>query len=144
MKVGRIDHQRCSEVQGYTLVAIPDDWSVIQFEAAVFHAQIIYESARAEFAAQQEPAPRSPFHRESWRDFPDDMTIGEAKRQKDEADELYRAWSERRRQMEEGLAHFLAAEGLTLLRESEPEYALTLDWGHAHGIKLEWNEDAGW
>lgn len=142
MKLCRIEHVRCAEVQAYTFAWVPDEWDEDDVSGALNRAYTAHlEALRVKDHPDQ---PVYPGGRESWmRRHPDmlvkDALVGHAA----EINEYNRLEAQRRKS-KQGLWASLRAEGFIGLTSGTPAFTQSIDWGHRHGVDVRWEADVEW
>lgn len=139
MKLGKVEHIRCSEHDATSYVLVPDDWTAEQFAVAVAQARASYQAA----VTAQKVAPPNDYRQYShppYDDFPD-STVTEIKAQWREKKKEWEAWNTRKQEGQRSFSDHLADQGLVRLWSAKPDFFGRLDWGHQHGTKLDLDDE---
>lgn len=137
MKLAKIDYTRCSEWDGYSLVWVPDGWTQDDFEAAVSRAESAYLAFLKRFDDDAEPPVAKAYGQPPYKDFPD-LKVAEVQALWDEQKRAYAEWERDHSKGRKGFPAFLAGEGIEAIHSHEPELVTEVDWGHRHGVRLDY------
>ena len=138
MKIVRITHYRCNEPDGYTFAVVPEGKTDEEVEADVQTAQALYFQAVAAFkAASKEPS--ADWGGKPLDTYADNITIGEAKRLREEATKKHREYEELRLRATTPYDTFLNGLGYRSLWDDLPGIIeCDVNWGHRHGEHLDY------
>jgi hypothetical protein len=142
------EHIRCDEWDGTnTYVWVPDDWNEDLFDEKARNAQKAYLVHIEELKELKEPTYISSYNTHGHfknNTFPDDMTIGEAKKMLEENETKRNEWSKKKDKANRGLLPFLMEQGMTPFYEIGSEeieiLSTDLNWGHRHGTNIKYDE----
>lgn len=138
MKLARIEHVRCDEYGGSTLVWVDDGMTEEDLQAAVDRASARYLAAATEH--MKEVKKTGPPHQPDWN-FHRDRVIGEVLDEHERKKAEYKDWANGRRRALRGFDQYLEdEEGITGFWDNEAELNAEVDWGHRHGTPIEYGE----
>jgi hypothetical protein len=132
MKLARIEHERCDEIQAYTYVWVPDSMDEAGFYDAVTKAQDKYLAyIKADAASNPVPNTARPGSRPDYDQYPD-LTVSEVKSLHSAQIEEYKQWSEARRLARRHFREYLADYGILDFYSHQPDLNVVAHWGHRH------------
>jgi hypothetical protein len=138
MKLVAVTHYRCGEYDGMTYLLAPDDITEDKFDDDVETAMKNHLKAIDDFKSS-EPAP-SGLYRDRIVDFPDDMTISEAKKKIEEIKKKQKEYEDKKRKAVRSFGAYMEDLGYEILSWSSMEdrsfFTGTVWWGHRHGDPL--------
>lgn len=137
MRLVKIGYVRCRDWDGYSLGWVPDSWTQEEFEAAVLRAEDAYLAFLKRFDEEAEPPVKEPRFAAAYDDYPD-LKVSEVQALWAEQKRVYTEWKRDYDKGRRGFPSFLADEGIEPLYEHEPELVTEVDWGHQHGVRLEY------
>lgn len=147
MKFAQIHHDRCNEPDGTTYGFVPNDWTKEDLSKAAWNAKRAYEQATAEYveACKQTGVSHLPDRWWIGQSTPDyarypDKTVAEV--QEIHQKEIERQKREKAILMEarKTFGQFLKDEGFIPLFQAEADLETMVDWGHQHGMPLEYGD----
>lgn len=141
MKLGIIKHERCCEpTYDKTLVWLPDEMTEDEFTAAV-------DAARAEYLAfaqafKNAPPPNDynghmsiPYHK-----YPT-LTVAQVEAEWDVKRAAWQTWDAERKKAKRSFGNYIEGRaGIQRFWEYDAPFTRDCDWGHNHGIKLDYDE----
>ena len=142
MKLVRCDHYRCAELDGTTYLIAPDDTTEEQLEKDAQEAADWQIEAIIRWRTQHERPTSSRAYKSCITDYPDDMTMREAKalqeRDRKEAEKL----SQLERDATKEFSEYMRQRGYIPLWEYDGEDTLStpVSWGHSHGLSLKMSD----
>lgn len=137
MKLVRIEHLRCDSWDTSVYFVAPDTITREQFRSDVSSAQKAYLDARAAF---EKLTPQPELGLSNLESFPENITVVEAKRQRDEAIRLSKEWVAARSRVSGSFSAHLQALGYRSFHELGDDELLTTgaNWGHHHGERYDY------
>ena len=138
MKIAKVDHYQCDEFSTSSYVWIPDEMTIDQFSNVLDEAEKDYIAYLKEWN-KTIAVPYVNFHPD-YSKAPKYLTIKEVEDKHETELAKYKEWEANERKAKRTFSAFLADLGLKQLYEHEPEYKLTIDWGHNHGLGIEKNQ----
>jgi hypothetical protein len=141
MKLVRINHIRCDEYDAITYMMAPDEWSKEDIHSAIDRAQSKYLDAlkRANVTKPIPPNDYKEYTGPPYGNFPD-LTVKEVQEEWDRKKEEYMKWKNSRIGIKKSVTNFLQDEGFTHLYDDKSAVEATMDWGHRHGSRIEYEE----
>jgi hypothetical protein len=140
MKLIKICHYRCSEYDGFDYFVAPDDITEEQVEKDIERTKELMKKEKEDFIAMEGKRPNLLYLNQGAmpnEDFPENMTIKEAKEKIRENAKKLDEWSKKEDAAKTSFAsHFLELKtGYRSLHELDPTeiIEMTADWGHNHG-----------
>jgi len=144
MKVVRINHDRCNEWDVTTYALAPDEWSNGEVMSRVGKAQDEYQQTVNELAKVMKETPpgmQRPFSSPQYKNYPD-KTVREVDELHAEQVERYKAYEAEKRKGYRSFSSYLEDQGFTRLDNYEDAVVVEVYWGHQHGTKLDYRDDA--
>jgi len=146
MKLVRIDHFRCDQPAGKwglsTYVWVADDMTQEEFSARCDAARdrlLAYEHGAKERAPISPPGYGATIQPNT----PDTLTVGELKKQYEEAARLYKEYQDTVQRGRQSFSQILVNESngrIQYLWKPEPALKHDVDWGHNHGTQIDYSE----
>lgn len=143
MKLGVVNHYRCNEwSESRTVMLMPDEWSVDDFQKAVELARIEYLAFLGVWNARTDcPNKAGPYSKPDYSKFPD-KTVAEVDADWAEQRKIYDAWYKVHIQGYQNFACYLERQGLMYLFDAEEsDFVYDLDWGHNHGLPIDYSNN---
>lgn len=138
MRLARVDHIRCGEPSGTTLVWVEDTITDEQFQETVDRVAKAYLATVKEFMELKKPKQVS--HQPNWEKLRD-RTVGEVLDEHKQAKEKYSAWEKEQSSARVTFAQMLQKEeGILSFWDVEPGISAEAYWGHNHGLHLQYGE----
>jgi len=128
----RVQHYRCGEWHGDTYALSPDDASDSRIETDVRKAFDHYMQAKQEFNKQQQ---RPNWPGERLADYPNDLTVKEAKELYERRRVEHAEWLDRKRSVERSFGAWLFELDYVPLHDADA-VEVYLSWGHQHNEEL--------
>ena len=145
MKLARISHERCRDIDATTYVWVPDGWDEDDFEKAVSAAKEKYDIQLSKYAESSGEPPtkygaphKIPFEAMA-KDFPD-KTATELISIWEEQKALYKEWKDIQNAARVPFRTFLEDEGLVPFYSVEADFETTIYWGHKHGTRIDYED----
>ena len=146
MKLVKVEHLRCGEVESPSYFMAPNSMEAEQIKEHLRNARRAYQDAIDAYVRDKKENPDrravNVYHFDA-RTYPDTMTIGEAKAKWQADVEAEKARDQVKR---EGLMSYdqwvTRLTPLQTVHYAEPDVFYTVDWGHQHGAPLEYGEHA--
>jgi hypothetical protein len=137
-KFVRIEHIRCGEFEGYTYLLAPENITQEQFEKDVDTATQNYFKAKEEFKKMSD---KPKYVGTGIADFPEDMTIKEAKELYNKLTNERWNWESKERQVSKSFGFWMTDLGYLLLGDIEDGYIIEtfVNWGHRHGEHIDYS-----
>ncbi len=129
MNIVKITHDKCDQYSKTDYYVVPDGKTADAVSDDVEAAQKAYFKARDDFnAAYPKPVDQQYMMSDGWKKYPDDMTVGDAKRHEAEMqrDEVAGSFQ----------SHLATLGYLTMYAASDQFFQASADWGHHHGQEL--------
>jgi hypothetical protein len=142
VRLVRISHLRCSDYDRSSWMIAPKDWDDEKIEDEIYAAQDAYLKQYQVAKLNNEFAgPPYPGYVPKYADCPPDMTIAEV-----QADHLakmnaYNDWKKKDDQTKRTFESFLTDQGFETIWHTDEVLAVECDWGHRHGMSLEYGND---
>lgn len=136
MKLVKIDHNFCHEIQNFTLMWADDSWDPDILKKAVWKAQAAYNQEVAAPPPEEPPNDYRPYSGPPWDKYPN-MKVSQIKAEWEAKEKVWKEWEARMNRQKEPFATFLAKEGLHYFSSFNPELYMVLHWGHRHGERLD-------
>lgn len=143
MKLARIQHNRCQEWDGNTHVLIPDDWDGNKFREVVSECvyKLIAATKKTKEVRETSPSRWTPYGQSiPYKEFPD-KTVKEVDAWWAEQKELHEKWQSEVAPIKMHFSDLLKEKGVLSLWESEEILTAEANWGHNHGLSLEYKFD---
>lgn len=135
MKLVRIQHTRCSDYDGASIVLAPEDWDEDKIESEVSGAQDDY-LAQYRKALSDDPGPPFPGFHPQYALHPE-MKVGEVDAAFKVEREAYDLWRAQRDETATRFETFLSRRGFVSVWQDEAgAVECEADWGHRHGMSL--------
>ena len=141
MKLGMVQHWKCGEPKGRTLVWIPEAMTPEEFAEGVRRAQAAYLAFVKEFMDAPAPNNHGPYGRNNYSAYPD-KTVAEVEAIWAVERKEWEAWNVEHQKAYKSFGNYLEAEGMKPVWEVEKDYPYhrELDWGHRHGWPIDRSE----
>lgn len=143
MKLVRVDHYRCGEIDGVTYLWAPDDTDEKKLDADIAAAIVKHDVVREEFREQGPKPPHLTMH--DIDKFSRDMTVGEAIKKIKEAQEKRKKWDCLERRVTRSFGSHMRELGYIPLGWMDDEEDGGVDiihsfayWGHRHGQSIDY------
>lgn len=132
MKLVRISHTRCREWDGTEYVLAPEEWADDFIDRQIEEAkEELLDEARA-----VSTSPLKPSHAPPYTEHPDE-TVREVQEAHAEQVAVYKGWREKNARLGRSLHDRLIERGFHALGTDEAGILeVRLDWGHNHGLTL--------
>lgn len=144
MKLIRIVHYRCSEVDCATYMMAPDEWSEDQIDEKLRDAQGKYLEA-FELAKKDEKPPHESKDLYSYQVFAREENLDRTAREIIEERDRMRAerkvWQDKQWQTKKQFSSFLSEQGFISLWNDDVAEEYELDWSHRHGQRLDYDKN---
>jgi hypothetical protein len=137
MRLGKIENMRCGEIDSYTFVVIPDDWSKDDFTARVRAAADAYKEA-LDTKPPEEP-PRAE-HYPNLEKLDQSLTIGDLVKERKDKEAAWTAWFSEWENLQRSFGEHLKDVGLLPVQWHEGDEFIPINWGHRHGSKMQLDE----
>lgn len=136
MRLIRIEHERCGEIDAFTFAFCPDEWTSAVIYSRIDVAQKKYLEAIKK-AREEVPPEFKNFHYilqvKDYELYPD-KTVKEIEQEHKEKLEKYEEWQKSRNKIKSQFNRFLEDEGFTTLwNATEEDDIFSVYWGHRHG-----------
>ena len=138
MKLAKVVHYRCDEYSNTSYVWVPDDMTLEQFHEVLDKAEEAYLAFIKEWNATEKVQYVN--YTPDYKKYPKHLTIAEIDTQHAEALAKYKEFEQKELKSKRKFSHFLADQGLKQIWDYEPELTSTIDWGHNHGMGLDYVE----
>lgn len=137
MKIIKVTHYRCAEYDKCEYYVAPDAMTVEEISKVLEKAQEAYLVA---LAAWEALLPKPAFPGTNISDFPEEITIAEAKRRVAEAMRCREEIETKRRAIELSFDSVLSKLNIIVVRSVHvsEDLEFTVDWGHRHGMQLDY------
>jgi hypothetical protein len=132
LQLVKIEHIRCAEPRGFTLVWAPANLGKKEIRELIQKAQGAYTRVSKAFSDTPAPNDYKPYGGPPYDQFPG-FTVEEVKQAWEEKGVIYKAWKVEQDKARQPFAHYLEEVGLQEFWRHDPEVSLELDWGHRHG-----------
>lgn len=136
MRIGKIEHMRCDEIEAHTYVVIPDGWSKDDFSARVRAARDAYQTMIDTIPPDEPPRPD---HYPNLVKLDPSVTVGELLKERQEKQAAWTAWFEEREKARRSFGEHLKDHGLVLVQDYEDHEFIPINWGHRHGQKIHYD-----
>ena len=139
MKLVAITHYRCGEPDGHSFLLAKDDLTEEQFEKDVSIAQSNYLAKKEEFKTLRE---KPKYLSKSINDYPDDITILQAKKLINKNDEDLKKWREEEAKYSRTFLYYMYDLWYKNIYDYDDDEVLNVyaDWGHEHGENLNYSQ----
>lgn len=139
MKLGIIKHIRCGEDSNdRTLVWLPDIMTEDSFRVAIAAARAEYLAFAKEFKNAEAPNDYRPHSPVPYERHPD-RTVADVKAEWAEKRIVWEAWEAQRKKAAKTFGDYIdGIHGIQRFWEFDPPFTEDCDWGHNHGIKLDY------
>ena len=136
MKLVKIKHFRCDEIEGFTLLWAPDDKTEEDFANDVDGAVEEYLNVKKNYNANN---PKPIYLTESFSLFPEVITIKEAKGLIEKSHREWDKWQDDKNKVSKDFIFYMRKRGYIDLGDADVEdtWVTTAYWGHNHGEKLD-------
>lgn len=140
LKLASVQHFRCGEPTfDRTLVWVPEAMTLDEFEAIVLSARNEYLAFARRFKDEEPPNEYRQHMPVPFGQYPD-RTVREVQADWAAKKVVWEQWDADRQQARKTLGDYLSARGLKRFWEHDHEFAIECDWGHNHGITLNYDE----
>jgi hypothetical protein len=142
VKLGVIRHIRCGEdFRDRTLVWLPDDMSEEAFAAAVEAARANYLEFVVMFEAVPPPNDYRPLAPIPFERYPS-CTVAQVQADWAKKKAAWDTWNAERQQARKSFGDYIAGgrDGIKRFHEFDPPFEHSCDWGHQHGVSLDYDE----
>jgi hypothetical protein len=138
MKLGIVEHYKCGERRGRTLVWIPNEMSREEFVGGVRRAQAAYLAFVQAFRDEVAPNDYGGYGRPDYSKHPE-KTVAEVEVEWEGKKKEWEAWNAQRQKAYRAFGEYLQEEGMKPVWDVEEGYPyhLEVNWGHRHGWGLE-------
>jgi hypothetical protein len=141
MKLGMIEHWKCGEPKGRTLVWIPEEMTEEEFAMGVRRAQAAYLAFVSEFMDAPAPNNYARYGRAPYSEYPE-KTVAEVDAIWEGKKKEWEAWNAEQQKAKRAFGDYLQEEGMKPVWDVEKDhpYYRELDWGHRHGWPIDRSE----
>jgi hypothetical protein len=137
-KLAKISHNRCYEYDSTTFVMIPYEWSIFDFNHKVKAAQEKYLQFFNKLKTQ-DAVPFVPY-KPDYAKADKTKTIAEIETEHQEKLNKFQEYEEFRVKASRSFTYFLQDEGMFPIWAVDADYEVDIDWGHAHGSRLDYHD----
>ena len=142
MKLVKCSHYRCGEIDGTTYLMAPDGTTEEEFEKDAQESADWQIAAIQRWRGSHEKPKQPSYPYPTLHDFPDSMTIAEARAIHEEGKKQWEEYRRLEQETTKPFAEYMRTRGYLPLWEYEGEDMLTatVSWGHPHGLYIEMSD----